>query len=149
MSHYYNCSKNWFLRLFLFGPEIVAMIQFWGVYCQFFVNFWESMSEAKIDATGAAERMRKYRKKNQLKNGLTIASLDWSKSCCEEEEPSKWPFLQISSDQGEPEEVYNQQWLWFRIRVWWHWWFWWLNTSENIWIHHITISSENLGTSSS
>ena len=31
------------------------------------------MSKAKIDATGAAKRMRKYRKKNQLKNGLTIA----------------------------------------------------------------------------
>ena len=73
MSHCYNCWKIWLLRLFLFGPEIVAMIQFWGVYCQFFVNFWESMSEAKIDATGAAARMRKYRKKNQLKNGLTIA----------------------------------------------------------------------------
>ena len=31
------------------------------------------MSEDKIDTTGAAERMKKYRKKNQLKNGLTIA----------------------------------------------------------------------------
>ena len=56
------------------------MIQFWGVYCQFFVNFWESMSEAKIDATGAAERMRKYRKKNQLKNGLTIAKQQFKRA---------------------------------------------------------------------
>ena len=29
------------------------------------------MSEAKIDTTGAAENMRKYRKKNQLKNQKT------------------------------------------------------------------------------
>ena len=57
MSHCYNCWKIWLLRLFLFGPEIVAMIQFWGVYCQFFVNFWESMSEAhKQDKTDQIRR---------------------------------------------------------------------------------------------
>ena len=38
------------------------------------------MSEAKIDATGAAERMRKYRKKNQLKNGLTIAKQQFKRA---------------------------------------------------------------------
>ena len=31
--------KNLVVEVISFGPEIVAMIQFWGVYCQFFVNF--------------------------------------------------------------------------------------------------------------